>query len=186
MSSCALSRSDAFTPPGDAGLLSRTSSTTRETASIAPRPRTQCEPLHPARAVPRLAMRFPGKEYVASLAMVRCSNPASPCGELRFCAECGVGDREGRWSKQSKAARERPWTKRGADPLREDQAWSERHGSEQQLSATRFAAPSFLVCGTGTHGRPRCLAPGSVNSTRRSKAIRLFSVDFRSFDLLTF
>ena len=35
-------------------------------------------------------------------------------------------------------------TKRGADPLREDHAWSERHGSEQQMSATRFAAPSFL------------------------------------------
>ena len=29
-------------------------------------------------------------------------------------------------------------------PLREDHAWSERHGSEQQMSATRFAAPSFL------------------------------------------
>ena len=69
----------------------------------------------------------------------------------------GVGDRECRWSKQSKAARGRQRTKRGADLLREDQAWSERHGSEQQTSATCFAAPSFFVCGTGTHGRPcRC------------------------------
>ena len=43
-----------------------------------------------------------------------------------------------------KAARRRQWTKRGADHLREDQAWSERHGSEQQMSATCFAAPSFF------------------------------------------
>ena len=42
-----------------------------------------------------------------------------------------------------KAARGRQGTKRGADHIREDQAWSERHGSEQQMSATRFAAPSF-------------------------------------------
>ena len=41
-----------------------------------------------------------------------------------------------------KAARRRQGTKRGADHLREDQAWSERHGSEQQMSATRFAAPT--------------------------------------------
>jgi hypothetical protein len=128
----------------------------RETASIALRPRTQCEPLRPLAAVPRLTMRFPATEYVASLAMVRFSNPASPGdgpGYEHFCA--GVGDRERRWSKQSKAARGRQWTKRGADPLREDQTWSVRHGSEQQPSATRFAAPSFFVCRTGAPGRPR-------------------------------
>ena len=56
-----------------------------------------------------------------------------------------VVGREYRWSKQSKAARWRQWTKRGADLLREDHSWSERHGSEQQMSATCFAAPSFFV-----------------------------------------
>ena len=43
-----------------------------------------------------------------------------------------------------KVARRRQSTKRGADHVREDQAWSERHGSAQQMSATRFAAPRFL------------------------------------------
>ena len=63
---------------------------------------------------------------------------------LRRAACAGVAEREGRWSKQLKAARGRQWTKRGADLLREDHAWSERHGTEQQTSATCFAAPSFL------------------------------------------
>ena len=52
-----------------------------------------------------------------------------------------------------KAARQRPWTKRGADHLREDQAWSERHGSEEQMLATRFAAPTFPCL------RNRCFRP---------------------------
>ena len=56
-----------------------------------------------------------------------------------------VAGRERRCSKQSKSSRERQWTKRGADHLREDQAWSERHGSEQQMSATRFAAPASCL-----------------------------------------
>jgi hypothetical protein len=43
-----------------------------------------------------------------------------------------------------KAARRREWTKRGAGHLRKDQAWSERHGIEQQMPATRFAAPNFF------------------------------------------
>ncbi len=34
-------------------------STTRATASIAPRPRTQCDTLRPGRAAPRLAMQLP-------------------------------------------------------------------------------------------------------------------------------
>ena len=52
-----------------------------------------------------------------------------------------------------KAARQRQWTKRGADHLREDQAWSERHGSEEQMLATRFAAPTFPCL------RNRCFRP---------------------------
>ena len=40
---------------------------------------------------------FPCTEYVASLAMVRFSNPAAPCGlDARLSAKCGVADREGR------------------------------------------------------------------------------------------
>jgi len=43
-------------------------------------------------AVPKLAMRFPTTEYVASLAMVRFSNPASPCCVTSVIALCaGVG-----------------------------------------------------------------------------------------------
>ncbi len=107
-------------------------------------------------AVPRLAMRFPATEYVASLAMVRSSGRLPPPFDRQSLhVHMGSVGRERRWSKQSKAARERQWTKRGADPLREDHTWSERHGREQQMSATRFAAPSFFVCGTGAHGRRR-------------------------------
>ena len=42
-----------------------------KTHLAAPRPCTQCDRLAPGRAVPRLTMRFPVTEYVASLAMVR-------------------------------------------------------------------------------------------------------------------
>jgi hypothetical protein len=35
-------------------------------------------------------------------------------------------------------------TKHGAGHVREDQAWSERHGIEQWMPATCFATPSFL------------------------------------------
>jgi len=52
-----------------------------------------------------------------------------------------------------KAARQRQSTKRGADHLREDQSWSERHGMAQQMSATRFAAPSF-PCLRNRRSRP--------------------------------
>jgi hypothetical protein len=102
-----------------------------------------------------------------------------------------VAGREGRWSKQSKAPRGRQWTKRGVDPLREDHAWSERHGNKQLKSATRFAAPSagapnaaaalgwlFFVCGTGAHGQPhrvctwREVADLKVGTTAASHAER--------------
>ena len=58
---------------------------------------------------------------------------------------CGERRRPGAPVQQTmKAARGRQGTKRGADHIREDQAWSERHGIEQQMSVTRFAAPSFF------------------------------------------
>jgi hypothetical protein len=50
-------------------LLPRTSSTTRATASIAPRPAQACEiRWRLSSAVPTLTMRLPAAEYVASLA----------------------------------------------------------------------------------------------------------------------
>jgi hypothetical protein len=44
-----------------------------------------------------------------------------------------------------KAARGRQSKTRSRPPPR-GQAWSKRHGTEQQISATRFAASIFLVC----------------------------------------
>jgi hypothetical protein len=35
-------------------------------------------------------------------------------------------------------------TKRAAGYLREDQAWSERHGRNRWMPATRFATPHFV------------------------------------------
>ena len=110
-----------------------------------PATRTQCEPLRPARSRP------PASDAVSGHGVRRIARDGSllqPCFAVlsNAClrAQGAVDDREGRWSKQSKAARERQWTKRRAGHLREDHAWSERHGITQQMSATRFAAPSFL------------------------------------------
>ena len=133
------------------------SSTTRETQlSARCRRRSKSPYFAPGPRIPRLPMRF----HVRSTSR-RSRWFASATLRRRAVGAClsskswDVAGRERRCSKQSKSARGRPWTKRGADLLREDQAWSERHGGKQQMSATRFAAPSFFVCGTGAPGRPR-------------------------------
>ena len=78
--------------------------------------------------------------------MVHFSNLATPSRltDLRASAQderCRPGVAV---TQTMKAERGRQRTKRGADPLREDHSWSERHGSKQQLSAARFASPSFF------------------------------------------
>jgi len=42
------------------------------------------------------------------------------------------------------AARQRSLQNTRAGHIREDQTWSERHGSEQQMPATCFAVPPIL------------------------------------------
>jgi hypothetical protein len=95
---------------------------------------------------------------------------------VRVCA-LGKHRRPGAPVKQTmKAARGRQGTKRGADHFREGQAWPERHGIEQQTSATRFAAPSFLVCVAGAHGRRRRSAPMVRGSAARHRKKRWLCV----------
>ena len=57
----------------------------------------------------------------------------------------GLRQRPGAPVKQTmEAARQRSGQNTRAGHLREDQTWSERHGSEQQMPATCFAAPTIL------------------------------------------
>ena len=122
---------------------------------------------------PRRSHRLPKRFHARSTS--RCDGSLQQPGVAMLCdpfsGECAwsIAGRERRRSKQSKAARERQWTKRGADHLREDHAWSERHGSAQQMSAMRFTAPSFFVCGTDARGRRRSCAHVPPRSNRPSQ-----------------
>jgi hypothetical protein len=68
-------------------------STTRATASSAPRPRTQSSPLRRPHAVPTLTMRLPAPEYLASLVRferIR-SRPLEPQRSACTAGQAGVG-----------------------------------------------------------------------------------------------
>src|SRR5688572_2440863 len=87
-----------------------------------------------------------------------------------------VNDWERRWSKQ--------WRRRDSDSgqntraghLREDQTWSERHGTEQQMPATCFAATPILFAepvlpDDDAPGSSRFQVPGSVPGSGSAFAI---------------
>jgi len=90
---------------------------------------------------------------------------------------CCVGGQERRCSKQ--------WRRRDSDSgqntraghLREDQTWSERHGSEEQMPATCFAAPPILFAepvlldaGAGRASALRSTSARPVRAQRPSNA----------------
>ena len=150
------------------GISRRRVTDGRRVRSCAPGPR-----------IPRLPMRFrlrrASRRSHGSLQQTGVA--VSPTPTLRASAQ-DERRRPGAAVQQTmKAARRRQWTKRGADHLREDQAWSERHGIEQQMSATRFAAPSFsclrnrcsraatLRCATS---RNDACVSGCASASRRS------------------